>query len=302
MKMIDLSKFEKIAEDKHTATLKHKDGHSMTILLKALQPVQREQMKRLKMAKGGKVKMYDEGSDDQPVSNDDSAPTSDSSSQPQAQGTTININAGGQAPQATNAPPPVQHSQQSAAPTNVQVPSTANPSQGNIVTSANGSNPLNAVQAQQDAIQQQVPIDSFKAKADVQNQQQWLEENKRRQAMLDDAQNEIHNHTNAFADYINKNPVDEKQYAKSLTGGQKTAGLIGLFLGGFSGNHDMYNQINSNIDRNIDAQKQNIANQKSVYSAYNDLYHNDVLATKMAKISADHPTRHPTVTPAFRAR
>lgn len=71
MNMLGLSDFEKIKEDKHTATLRHKDGHEITICIAKLPKIQQEQMKRLKLAKGG-VAHYDDGTPDVPVSSDDS--------------------------------------------------------------------------------------------------------------------------------------------------------------------------------------------------------------------------------------
>jgi len=72
MKLLDLSKFEKIAEDKNTTRMRHKDGHEMVILHAKLPKIHREQLKRLKMAKGG-MAHYADGSDEQPVSQDDQA-------------------------------------------------------------------------------------------------------------------------------------------------------------------------------------------------------------------------------------
>lgn len=53
--MFDLSKFEKISEDKDSTTLRHKDGHEMRILHSYIPKIQKEQLKRLKMAAGGQV-------------------------------------------------------------------------------------------------------------------------------------------------------------------------------------------------------------------------------------------------------
>lgn len=53
--MFDLSKFQKIAEDKDSTTLQHKDGHEMKILHSFIPKIQKEQLKRLKMAAGGPV-------------------------------------------------------------------------------------------------------------------------------------------------------------------------------------------------------------------------------------------------------
>lgn len=53
--MFNFKDFEKVAEDKDTTTMKHKSGHTIQIKNSALSSIQREQMKRLKMSKGGDV-------------------------------------------------------------------------------------------------------------------------------------------------------------------------------------------------------------------------------------------------------
>lgn len=56
---MNLKDWMKTAEDEKTVTLKHPKGHTMTIYPYALPKIQREQLKRLKMAKGGKVEGND---------------------------------------------------------------------------------------------------------------------------------------------------------------------------------------------------------------------------------------------------
>ena len=55
MKGLNLSGFEKVKEDKDAIHMKHKDGHVIVIAVKALPKIQKEQLKRLKMADGGDV-------------------------------------------------------------------------------------------------------------------------------------------------------------------------------------------------------------------------------------------------------
>lgn len=57
MKGLDLSKFQKISEDEKVTQLQHPDGHQITIAHASLSPKLKDQLKSLKMAKGGKVKM-----------------------------------------------------------------------------------------------------------------------------------------------------------------------------------------------------------------------------------------------------
>ena len=54
--MLSLDKFKKVAQDQDTVTMRHEDGHEMKIMLKGIgSSIQREQLKRLKMAEGGEV-------------------------------------------------------------------------------------------------------------------------------------------------------------------------------------------------------------------------------------------------------
>ncbi len=54
MKM-DLKKFKKVAEDQHSTTMAHPDGHTIQVAHKGLHPATRGQLAALPMAKGGKV-------------------------------------------------------------------------------------------------------------------------------------------------------------------------------------------------------------------------------------------------------
>lgn len=54
---IDLKHFKKTAEDKHTTTLMHKDGHQLRISHNALHPEMQKALKALKLADGGMVEM-----------------------------------------------------------------------------------------------------------------------------------------------------------------------------------------------------------------------------------------------------
>lgn len=56
MKLLDLSKFKKVSEDKQSATMKHDDGHTMIISVKSLPKIQQEALKRLPLYEGGELK------------------------------------------------------------------------------------------------------------------------------------------------------------------------------------------------------------------------------------------------------
>lgn len=65
MRGLNLSTFKKMKEDAHSATMIHKDGHTLVIAKSSLPALQRKQLEQLpmhSMAQGGKVQHYDDGS------------------------------------------------------------------------------------------------------------------------------------------------------------------------------------------------------------------------------------------------
>lgn len=61
MKLLDLAKFSKVKEDEHTTELHHQDGIAKMVILHGKLPsIQREQLKRLKLSKGGQVDDVDD--------------------------------------------------------------------------------------------------------------------------------------------------------------------------------------------------------------------------------------------------
>lgn len=262
--MLNFSKFQKTAEDGKTVTMRHEKGHEMRILLKALTPIEREQIKRLKMASGG-----------DPA--DNVAPDPAPSEAPEA------------APPIAAPAPSLQSAQ--AAPINVPQVPTSTPVLGQDGTLDPGA----AAQTAQQAIGAQGDIDSQTAKAKANYDQQYLDE--RQRLAQKDAQNlqELKSHTDDFSNYIKSNPIDPNLYGESQDGSQKTATGIGVFLGGLGGqghSNLALDFLNKNIDRNIQAQKENASNRKTVWGAYHDLYGNENIANNLAKISANDILTH----------
>ena len=62
---LDLSKFKKTAEDKHTTTLESPEGHAITVMHTKLPALAREQLKRLKMSEGGSVDSWTKREDNE---------------------------------------------------------------------------------------------------------------------------------------------------------------------------------------------------------------------------------------------
>ena len=73
MKGMNLSSFKKVAEDKHSATMMHKDGHKMVIAA-ALPAIQRKQLEKLPVyMDGGDIESSDDSMDQPMVPQDQAA-------------------------------------------------------------------------------------------------------------------------------------------------------------------------------------------------------------------------------------
>jgi hypothetical protein len=220
---------------------------------------------KLKGLANGGMANYDEGSKDGPVSTDDQKPP-----------VTVNVNAG----------PTSAAGQQATAPVNVQQPNipTSNPA----VQLPNGSmSAPGAAKTGLQAEQEQRAIDISKAQSMVPVEQAKLEA-QRQQAVQDQNNvNALKTHADNLAQNINK--IDPDAYRKNMSDPAKVATGLGLFLGGFSvpfgGQNFTADFLNKQIDRDIDAQKQNNENQKTVFGAYNTLYGDQNVASNMAKAS-----------------
>jgi hypothetical protein len=295
MKMLELSKFQKIKEDKNKTMLQHKDGHTMTILHTALPKIQREQLKRLKMADGGQVKNFDDGgdtsSDQTPDSSQNATPTS-----PAAPATTININAApapaapvaAPAPVAGQPPGPPQNpaAQLAQIPNNINIP-TVPPPASNI--GSNGTmNPAGVAKNTQTAAVAQGNLNSAQNQGVANLEQNYI--NQRGQTAQIDQQNlnNIAGHVDDFNRYIQSNQVNPNAYVENMDAGKKVSTAIGLILGGLGGkgvNNPAMDFLNKQIDRDIQAQKDRMGQQKTIYDAYSKLYGDSVAANNATKAS-----------------
>jgi len=367
MGAFDLRQFEKIAEDDNTATLRHPKGHTIVIAVKAIPKIQREAIKRLKLADGGKVEnpegISEQGKDvrfakkksgsekelaqdmakdeargraqaeremikpkmkglakggevqyyaDDPnlVSKDDSGfeLDKDLEAQPEKGGTHITINAG-----APTQPP--------KAPEPVAMPYNQDPTAGTGVTSVPGAPPPGVPMQNGQVIPKQAPYTEptgtpfaqaaqetanadAAGKTGLENQrniaiaqqpeiqeveQKNLQRVEDRAKFNADAINHMHQQTAAFDQYQKDNPINPKHFAENLGTWNKVSGAMGLFLGGlsvpFGGQNFAFDFLNKQIDRDISAQQQNFENKKTIWGAYNSAYHNDIVASNLAKDS-----------------
>lgn len=299
--LLDLKKWALDSSDEKCATLRHEKGHTMKIALKALPAIQREQIKRL--AKSASTQHFAEGTPDEPITAPDPAPaptpsdSSDTTSAPA--GTNITINAAPAAPVPAVAPMamPAAPIAPSAGGTNAPARGLAGEPQAAPSAPDIQGQGQSAVNLQAQGIREQQGVDAEKAKAAAINEDAYIKQRQQLQQLDQKNFQELKNHTDEFRDYTAKNPINAKSYQENMGTGQKMATGLGLLLGGFKqgafgGNNPAADFLNKQIDRDIDAQKARSEQQKTVYGAYQHLYGDSVIATNLAKVSANDILAH----------
>lgn len=273
----------KVATDEKTTTFEHEKGHKMVILHAALPKIQQEQLKRLALHKGGKVKKLAEGTPDSPLeqteslvddlrskNSPDAAPPADDATTVTAPGshdTHITINA---APPA-GAPAPV-----APVPVVAQAPVAAPP----VVA------PVQAAPAPVPA-QPNAPAQDFALKQEAAAKEALNSQLVQKQQQQTDIL-EMKKHLDDFDAYQKAHPINSRAYVESMDSDRQTKTAIGLALGALAGGgtHNIVaDYLNKQIDRDVDAQKKNFENRSTVYGAYQHLYDNEVVATNLAKAS-----------------
>lgn len=108
------------------------------------------------------------------------------------------------------------------------------------------------------------------------------------QQRVNDAYQQVKQAGDDFKEYINSNPINPNHWAESLDSNQKTNTAIGLALMGFGGSGQAgLDFINKQIDRDVNAQKENAGNQKTVFGAYKEMFGDADLAAKMAQATTN---------------
>lgn len=285
--MLNFKDWEKTAEDGKTVTMAHPSGHTMKILVTKLPKIQQEAIKRLKLAKGGKVQKFDDGGD---VSQSSDSSDSSQTPAPAAPAANITINAAPapQNPAAIPAQIPPVQAAPPVAPNFNQPPTAVDP-----IT--NLGNPNNAALTQDKAAQLSQKAAMGQESIDAQTAQGSVPIAQSQQQNAVDTQNRINasavdmtKHADDFRNYMQTNKIDPNAFMDNKSGGAKTATALGLILGGIGGkgqNNFALDFLNKNIDRAVDAQKANADNQKNVWGAYNQVYQNQNVATELAKAS-----------------
>lgn len=244
---VNLSKFKKMAQDKKSTTLRDPDGHEIRIVHSALPAIQRKQLEGLPM--------YAEGTPDGTVSAEDAIPST-------AQILEVNP----------------------------QVPQTpTNPRTGDLIAEDRTIDPVAAVKAaNQSAIENQA-IGAARANAQI-NLQKGAQAATADQAKKDqEATNTLNHMRESTKGAMQKGLINPSDYSENLRADQKITNALGLIFGGFKqglvgGSNPAMDFINSQIDRNIAAQKENQGTRKSVYDMYHQNFGDNVIASNMSRI------------------
>lgn len=290
--MLKLDKFKKIAEDDKTVTMRHDDGHEMKIIVKSLPHIQREQLKRLKLADGGKVQKMADGTPDDTVQPDQSG----SQSVNPDHSTTININASPSQPASAATPVPTPAPPSVATdPTQIPMgPVQTFPASPPIAPTANAEHPnvaatvpAQALRMQQQAGNEQQAIDTAKSQANVDLAQQAQENAIAAQKRIDAAVIENKQHADDMAKIINDPKNNNPQaFYENMNVPRKIATSIGLLFGGLAGKGQgniVMDYLKDQQDKDIAAQRQRSSNATTVWGAYNNLYNNENAATEMSR-------------------
>lgn len=307
----DLSKFKKSAEDKQYTTLTDANGHKVMILHSKLPPMMQEQLRRLKMANGGRIQKLADGTPDDPLQIekiDQDDPDQPGMASGHNQPITINV---GQSTPAPAIAAPVAASMTAQGPQNaatqfgqtpVIVPPVGSPPlQTQNYMNPNGTtNAAAAVQGGQQAIGQQAAINASQghalAQIDASRQQAAVKQAQDQQQIY----NELKGHTDDFAHALNGDyKINPNHWAETQTVPEKIANAIGLLAGGFKqgfsgGGNPAMDWMNKQIDRDIDSQKARSDQQRTIYGAYHDLYGAGNTTNALTRASMDDLYSHMT--------
>jgi len=337
MKGLNLSQFKKIKEDANTVTMGHPNGHSITIAKGKLPALQLKQLEKLPihMDEGGGAQ-----SPQDVLAQANAVPTTtyqqtipnESTNEPQAPAPiAANDDIGFALQSQPNKPADLPISPEPGVPLGTdekaaselpeaskELPDAGKPVGNPAQASSSGVNPI--VQAQmtggvdfggaynqgQRAISENEQVAEKMAAARLQVGQDDLAARKKLQEDQQKSLQDIQEHRQqALSDYASGH-INPKHYQENMGTGQKVATAIGLLLGGFTGGFNKTNVnpaaqwLNDQINKDIEAQKSNMDKQKNVLSAYQDLYHDNILATNATRATLNDIYDHQIQTEAAR--
>lgn len=271
--LIDLKGFRKTAEDQHKATLTHEAGHSIHLAKAALSPELQKQLSKLPLHQyDPKDAIADPGQVDSPDAQGQVLPGADSPG-PGIPGGALNVAEDAYATprqemqgQPTPTPPPAPD----RAPDALPDPNEA------INGMPGGAEALQGANMQAQATKTQ-------ASTDAALQQDYA---KHQQAAEDELKGTLKNTTdtiNQVTSDIQNGHIDPKHYLDNMSSGSKIATAIGLIAGGIGsartgGQNPAMAFLQSQIQRDIDAQKANLGNKHNLLSALENQYGNKTQA------------------------
>jgi len=315
----NLKDAKKIAGDKHSSTFTLKDGHQIKIAHVALPAAQRKQLEKLPvhLASGGGDISWDDmenmqngNVDPASVTPDASAPVDTRPTPGQALSNVVDAAfPAASAPRKTSmgndwddpAPATAADASQDAAAPAADLPDAGAPVgvQATTMAPTAGTNVPGLVAQGQRAIKEQQDVETQLAAANAKNEQSDIDA---RQDLLDgfkkNTQDFQTQQKQFMQDYMN-NHIDPKHYIESMDSSKKAATAIGLFLGGWGsaythqGNPAM-DFLNKQIDRDIDAQKDRLGQQKTLMEANQNLYHDNVMANNATRMQMNDIYSHQT--------
>lgn len=278
---INLKDAKKISGDKDSSVFHLPSGHQIKIAHSALPAIQRKALEKMPIH-------LDEGTDsvnaaiDSDANNGASAPAQEP--QPQSNETIADkINNNEYDPLGMMAQSQPQ-SDESQAPIQDQGAPVQSPG-GN----PQGAAPMQSVDLNKayqqglTGLSQQRDVEEQESAANAKIEQDDIDA---KQNLMDNTQRNFINFQNEQKNFISdlqNSHIDPKHYQENMSAGQKVGTAIGLFLGGLStpfthqGNPAL-EFLNKQIDRDIEAQKANMENKKTIFGANQSLYHDSVMA------------------------
>lgn len=278
----NLKEAKKISGDKQSSTFKLKDGHELRIAHAPLSPLTRKAIERLPVhLEGGgppSDSMQDETSaptPTQPTAVPTAEPTMDADSAPVPLDTTAEA----AKTDLPNQGAPIEAAQAApfTAPATVDLPA--------------------AVQLGNQAIIDKAKNESDLAKLNAKSEQSAIDAERN---FMDSRQQNLKDFTDEqqkfMADLMN-NKINPDHYLEDRSSAQKVSQAIGLLLGGWSSGFTKQGNpaldfINKQIDRDIDAQKSRIGQQKTLLEANQNLYHDKVLAENATRMQMNEINAH----------
>ena len=281
-KFLELSKFRKVKTDGSTTTLRHYQGHELTIAHSKLSQKMREQLDAIPLdkQKEPKEQHFDTGG----TANPDVIPDFPTETD-EAEGRNGMIGTDPQpAPESTPALSPL--------PTPANVPDV-NPNDPSGALDTVARQQITGVQEQGQGAQQEAIAKGQEAQA-VGNLQPDLQRN------LETTQNNYQNHLSAINQnvqatekWLNEHPVDNNHYIENMSTGSKIMTGIGLLLGGFVGPSGTQ-FLQKQIDDDIATQKANIGTKEGLLNEFHKqlgdldtatsatkLFYNQVVSSKI---------------------